>query len=68
MAITKLILDRACRIRGDHHDAGAIVELDGVDPKMGELTGEARAFVARGWAHEPSDADLDATKKKSAKS
>jgi len=51
MATVPLILDRSCRVNDEHTVRGELIELEGVDPKTGELVGEARSFVARGWAH-----------------
>lgn len=62
MATVKVRLKRATRVEGVHVEAGQVVELDGRDPKTGELTGDARYCVGVGIAEEVTESDAKAAK------
>lgn len=51
MANVKVRLLKTTRIDGEHTEAGTVVELEGRSPK-GELYGDARYMVTRGFAEE----------------
>lgn len=43
---------KTTRVEGEHTEAGTIVELEGRDRRTGELVGDARYMVSRGFAEE----------------
>lgn len=51
MANVKVRLLKTTRIDGEHTEAGTVVELEGRSPK-GELFGDARYMLTRGFAEE----------------
>lgn len=57
MATVRVRLTKTTRLEGEHVEAGSIVELEGRDAKTGQLSGDARYMVSRGFAEELGEDD-----------